>query len=121
MKKIYNIEMWQDLISILDISDFELLESPYLCDNSDEFEDLFYEQPVDGERCWEHLKLEAEEFLKTWKDDIEWEVSYRYLFGIGDSITMCDISRTEKVPVRLAFCKYMLQKSLEYEGNQTES
>ena len=118
MKQIYNIEMWQSLIEILDVSNFNLLESPYLCDNSDEFKAIFYD--YDDEGYSNTLTSEAAEFLKNWKDSREWKISYKYLFGVGDATVMWDIPMEEKVPVRLAFCKYMLQKSLEYEGNQTE-
>lgn len=108
MNPIYNIEMWEDLIALL----LGNPKSPYLCDNSEEFQDLWISR-----ECWEYLKIEAEKFLLEWDDKLGyWKVTQRHLFSKSNSLSMSHVSIYEKVPVRLAFCKYMLDKSKEYES-----
>ena len=112
MNPIYNIKMWEDLISVLEYADLKTLDSPYLCDISNKFYNLW-----NNREQWEYLKIQAEEFLKNWDDKLGyWKVTQRHLFSKNNSLSMSHVSIYEKVPVRLAFCKYMLNKSKEYES-----
>lgn len=111
--------MWELLISVLDALDMNKLESPYLCDLSSEFNKLW--NNYDELHTWEYLKSEAEKFLLEWGNMFDdWTISERYLFGKGGIENMPYVPKSEKVLVRLAFCKYMLNKSKEYELHQTK-
>jgi hypothetical protein len=113
MNPIYNIEMWENLIALLSDSP----ESPYLCDNSFEFKNLW-----NGDSKEEIMQL-GMSFLESYKE-VGWFIEDFYLFSnniidnreIEEEIDMDQY----RLDIRLAFCQHMLKLSNEYAGNQTE-
>ena len=109
---IYNPELWENLIKLLSDNP----ESPYLCDNSNEFKELW-------RKYYHEISEFGEQFLEATGWDADgWYCDTFFLFlRRGDENDEVEGFYEKRVEIRVNFCKYMLKLSNEYEGNQTES